>query len=211
MRRSLTAVLAADVVGYSKMMGADADGTLTVLRRFRVEIFKPAVAAKRGRVVKSMGDGWIVTFGAAVDAVECAMLVQDQIKTASDLKLRFGVHIGDVAEEDEDVFGDGVNIAVRLQKLSDPGALAISGPTRDLLDSTRRHAFDDAGPRRLKNIEEPVRTWVKGGDIAGRAAELAEEGFPLLVVQPVRAQGDGAPRRAPIWDGPTQLRSFWLC
>ncbi len=192
MRRSLTAVLAADVVGYSRMMGADADGTLAALRQFRSEIFKPAVAAKRGRIVKSMGDGWVVTFGAAVDAVECAMQVQDQTKTASVLKLRFGVHLGDVAEEDEDVFGDGVNIAVRLQELSDPGALAISGPTRDVLDSARRHAFDDAGPRRLKNIEEPVRAWVRGGDIAGRAADLAEEGFPQLIVQPVRAHGDAA-------------------
>ena len=144
MRRSLTAVLAADVVGYSRLMGADADGTLAALRQFRAEIFKPAVAAKRGRIVKSMGDGWVVTFGAAVDAVECAMQVQDQTKTSSDLQLRFGVHLGDVAEEDEDVFGDGVNIAVRLQELSDPGALAISGPTRDLLDSTRRLSFDDA-------------------------------------------------------------------
>ena len=192
MRRSLTAVLAADVVGYSRMMGADADGTLAALRRFRSEIFRPAVAAKRGRMIKSLGDGWIVAFDAAVDAVDCAMQVQDLTKTISDLKLRFGVHLGDVAEEDEDVFGDGVNIAVRLQELSDPGALAISGATRDLLDSTRRHAFDDAGPRRLKNIGEPVRAWVRGGDIAGRGAELTEEGFPQLIVQRVRAHDDEA-------------------
>ena len=190
MRLSLTAVLAADVVGYSRMMSADAEGALTKMRRFRTEVFNPAVAARRGTVVKSLGDGWIVTFPAAVDAVECAMQVQDQAKLADDVKLRIGVHLGDVATEDEDVFGDGVNIAVRLQDLADPGALAISGPTRDLLDGARRHAFDDAGPRALKNIEEPVRAWVRGGDIAGCAAELAEPGFPRLTIAPVRCDRD---------------------
>ena len=190
MHRNLTAVLAADIVGYSRMMNADAESALTVLRRFRAEIFKPAVAAKRGRIVKSMGDGWIVTFRAAVDAVECAMQIQDQTKVASDMKLRIGVHLGDVAEEEEDIFGDGVNIAVRLQDLTDPGALAISGPTRELLDGARRHAFDDAGPRLLKNIVEPVHAWVRGGDIAGCAAELAEAGFPKLTIAPVICDRD---------------------
>ncbi|MEM7546821.1 MAG: adenylate/guanylate cyclase domain-containing protein [Pseudomonadota bacterium] len=189
MHRNLTAVLAADVVGYSQLMGADAESTLVALRRLRREVFGPAVAAKRGRVIKSLGDGWIVAFNAVADAVECAMQVQDQTKFAGDMKLRIGVHLGDIVEEDDDVYGSGINIAVRLQNLAEPGALAISGPTRDLLDGARRHAFDDAGPRVLKNINEPIRTWVRGGDIAGCAAELAEPGFPQLTIQPVKGLG----------------------
>ena len=188
-QRSLAAVLAADVAGYSRLMREDAEGTIAALTRLRREIFSPAVAARHGRVVKAMGDGWIAVFATVSDAVECAMLVQDQVETAGRLRLRMGVHLGDLAEADEDVFGDGVNIAARLQAVAEPGALAISGAARDLLDGARRHAFDDAGSRELKNIDEPVRIWVRGGEIAGQAAELGEDGFPRLVIQPVGARG----------------------
>lgn len=114
MRRTLSAVLAADVVGYSALMSADAEGTLDTLRRLRAEILGPTVAARHGRVVKSMGDGWIVVFNAVADAVECAMQVQDRLKIDGAMQLRMGLHLGDVTEADEDVFGDGVNIAARL-------------------------------------------------------------------------------------------------
>lgn len=191
MRRSLTAVLAADVAGYSRLMNADADGALAALRRLRTEIFGPSVAARRGDVVKNMGDGWIVTFGAVGDAVECAMQVQDRLRIDGGLRLRMGVHLGDVAVADEDVFGEGVNIAARLQSAAAPGALAISGAARDLLDGAKRLAFDDAGRRKLKNIDEPVQVWVRGGELAGRTAELQNAGFPRLIVRPVAAVGGG--------------------
>ena len=114
MRRSLAAVLAADVAGYSKLLGEDAEGTLTSLRRLRTEIFGPTVASRRGRVVKSMGDGWIVLFSAASDAATCALQIQDLLakdlsQHVPNIQLRLGVHLGDVVEEEEDVFGDGVN------------------------------------------------------------------------------------------------------
>lgn len=122
MRRSLTAVLCADVVGYSRLMSEDASGTLASLRRLRSDILGPAVAAQDGRVIKSMGDGWIVTFTTVSDAVECAMAAQDQLMIDGGLQMRVGIHIGDVAEDDGDVYGDGVNVAARLQEIAAPGA-----------------------------------------------------------------------------------------
>lgn len=190
MRRKLTAVLAADVVGYSRLMAQDAEGTLATLRRLRTEIFAPTVASKRGRVVKSMGDGWIVAFSAVSDAVECAMQVQDRLKTDGAMQLRMGVHLGDVSEVDEDVFGDAVNIAARLQTIADPGALTISGEARNLLDESLRPSFDDAGAQKLKNIEEPIHVWVRGGEIAASVDTLSAEGFPHLAIKPVVTTDD---------------------
>lgn len=188
MRRTLSAVLAADVVGSSALMSADADGTLATLRRLRAEILGPAVAARHGRVIKSMGDGWIVVFNAVADAVEGAMQVQDRLKIDRAMQLRMGLHLGDVAEADEDVFGDGVNIAARLQDLAEPDALAISGAARALLDGTLRPSFDDAGERELKNIAEPVPVWVRGGDVAGNMAVIERGSMPRLAILPVTTQ-----------------------
>ncbi|MEM7269167.1 MAG: adenylate/guanylate cyclase domain-containing protein [Pseudomonadota bacterium] len=188
MRRSLSAVLAADVVGYSAKMSADAEGTLATLRRLRAETLGPAVAARHGRVVKSMGDGWIVIFGAVADAVECAMQLQDRLKIGGAMQLRMGLHLGDVTEAEEDIFGDGVNVAARLQDLAEPGALAISGAARALLDGTLRPSFDEAGERSLKNIAEPVPIWVRGGDVAGNKAALESSDLPRLAILPVATQ-----------------------
>ena len=162
MKRTNSAVLAADVVGYSAMMSRDAESALATLRRLRSEIIRPAVAANRGRVVKSMGDGWIVIFNAVKEAVSCAMQVQDRLKVDGNVQLRIGMHLGDVAEEDEDVFGNGVNIAARLEAIAEPGALVISGAVRAALDGALRLAFDSAGKRNLKNIHEPIEAWVRG-------------------------------------------------
>ena len=126
MTRRLAAILAADVIGYSKLMGEDEAGTLTALRRLRIEVFAPAVASKRGKIIKSMGDGWLVEFTSAEDAVTCAMHVQDRLTTDPTIKLRIGLHTGDVVHQDEDVFGDGVNIAARLEEISPHGGVAIS-------------------------------------------------------------------------------------
>jgi len=185
MRRELAAVLAADVVGYSRLMSEDAEGTIETLRRLRAEIFGPTVAAKRGRVIKSMGDGWIVVFPSVSGGVEAVMHIQDRLKVDGAIQLRMGLHLGDVAEVDEDVFGDGVNIAARLQELAEPGAFAISGATRDLLDGSLKHAFDDNGPQSLKNIREPVHIWVRGGEIAAVGASLKSDSFPSITLLPV--------------------------
>lgn len=192
MRRNLTAVMAADVVGYSRLMNEDSDTTLATLKRLKTEILSPVIASCRGRVVKSMGDGWIVTFGAVSDAVECGMLIQDRLKIDGHMQLRTGVHIGDVAEDEGDVFGDGVNIAARLQEIADPGSLAISDPVYALLDGTLRPSFDDAGERSLKNIPRPMRIWARGGDVAGHAASLAVNGLPRVVIRPIACTDDRA-------------------
>lgn len=167
MKRNLAAVLAADVVGYSKLLAEDTEGTLTALRHLRSEIFGPIVASRHGRVVKSMGDGWIVLFGAASDAVTCALQIQDLLtndlgQQNLKLQLRLGLHVGDVVEEEEDVFGDGVNIAARLEEIASPGSVVISDALFGSLDGTLRPSFDDAGERDLKNISTPVRIWTRG-------------------------------------------------
>lgn len=184
--RRLAAILAADVVGYAAMTSADQDGTLAALRQFRAEILGPTIAGRRGKLVKSMGDGWLVKFGSAVDAVTCAMQVQDRLAGHATINLRIGIHIGDVEHEDEDVFGDGVNIAARLETLAEPGAVVISEPVYTMLDGTLRPSFDDRGRQKLKNIPDALRVFVRGGDIAGgQRAKPHRTGFPHLTMMPV--------------------------
>ena len=149
----------------------------------------PAIAAGGGRIVKSLGDGWLVEFGAAADAVVCAMQVQDRLEAPGGLRLRIGVHLGDVTHDDGDVFGDGVNVAARLEALAPAGGGAISDPVFGALDGTLRPSFDDGGERRLKNIARPVRVWLRGvaeGAEAAdaRAAAEVRAGFPRLAVSP---------------------------
>jgi adenylate cyclase len=201
MARSLAAVLAADVVGYSALMGSDSEATLAALRRLRAEVFAPAVAARRGRVVKSLGDGWIVLFPSAADAVTCALQVQDRLADAPRagepaIRLRIGVHIGDVTEADEDVFGDGVNLAARLEGFAEPGAVAVSEAVRDALDGRLRPSFDPAGERRFKNIDRPVRVWTRAprGGPAPAAAAPARAADPRLrlAVRPVAVTDERA-------------------
>lgn len=192
-QRKLAAVMAADVVGYSRLMGDDEAGTLASLRQLRRELFGPAVAGRRGHVAKSMGDGWLVEFASAVDAVICAMQVQDRLAGHAVIKLRIGVHIGDIVHEEEDIFGDGVNITARLQEIASPGAVAVSDAVYGALDGTLRPSFDDQGTQTLKNIALPVRVWARGGDVAG-ASQLGAKrfGFPELSIVPVETS-DGRP------------------
>ncbi|MFO7856153.1 MAG: adenylate/guanylate cyclase domain-containing protein [Paracoccaceae bacterium] len=187
MQRRLAAILAADVVGYSARMGEDEAATLAALRALRAEVLGPTVGALGGRVVKSLGDGWLVEFGAAADAVACAMRVQDRLDAPGGLRLRIGVHLGDVTHEEDDVFGDGVNVAARLEAEAAPGGIAISDPVYGALDGTLRPSFDDGGERALKNIARPVRVWLRGGGATGAAAPgaAARMGFPRLAVRPV--------------------------
>src|SRR5215472_16902098 len=126
--RRLAAILAADVAGYSRLVGVDEEGTLDRLRAIRTEVIEPAIAAHRGRLVKATGDGWLLEFASVVDALRCAVEVQQEIAgrgagTSADrrIELRIGIHQGEIVVEDGDIFGDGVNVAARLEALADPG------------------------------------------------------------------------------------------
>ncbi|MDP6689433.1 MAG: adenylate/guanylate cyclase domain-containing protein, partial [Alphaproteobacteria bacterium] len=160
--RKLAAILAADVAGYSKLMGADESGALAALRELRSDLFQPTVSEHRGEVVKSMGDGWLVEFASVIDAVNCALQVQQNLANHEIIKLRIGIHIGDIVHEDEDIYGDGVNVAARLQEIAAPGGVALSDTARKVLDGKLASEFTDAGEKQLKNIAEAVRVFVSG-------------------------------------------------
>lgn len=184
MRRRLAAILAADIVGYSRMMGRDEDGALAALRDFRSTALTPAVADRHGRIIKSMGDGWLVEFDSSTDAVACALALQESLKDNRLLRLRIGVHIGDIVHEDDDIFGDGVNIAARLQEVAVEGGIALSGSIYDSIDPTLGQDFSDAGPHALKNIARPVQVWMRGRANAPTARSAVLEGFPNITIRP---------------------------
>ncbi|MGR3615586.1 MAG: adenylate/guanylate cyclase domain-containing protein [Paracoccaceae bacterium] len=152
---------------------------------------KPTVASRRGRVVKSMGDGWIVLFRAATDAATCALQIQDLLAkefSAQDklpMQLRLGLHVGDVVEEEEDVFGDGVNVAARLEQIAAPGSIAISDAVFGSLDGTLRPSFDDAGELELKNITKPVRVWTRGSLPGHMLSKTSATQRPQIVVRSI--------------------------
>ena len=188
MERRLAAILAADIAGYSRIIGADEAGALAAFRAFRAEVFAPAVAGHHGRIVKSMGDGWLVEFNSVVEAVNCALKVQDRLIEHSLIALRIGVHIGDVVHEEEDIFGDGVNIAARLEAFAEPGGIAISEAAYSSLDGTLTPSFDDAGAQALKNIARPLRIWTKAAIPSAATANTKRTpttGYPHLTIQPV--------------------------
>jgi class 3 adenylate cyclase/tetratricopeptide (TPR) repeat protein len=154
--RRLTTILAADVVGYSRLMGEDHERTLRALRDLRAESFGRRLEHYRGRVVKSMGDGWLVEFSSIGEAVECAIAIQQDLQDHDFIELRVGVHVGDVTFIDEDLFGDGVNISARLQEVAPPRGILISDDVRRQIDGARKAEFAVVGDLRLKNIIEPV-------------------------------------------------------
>ncbi|HEY5225503.1 MAG TPA: adenylate/guanylate cyclase domain-containing protein [Methylovirgula sp.] len=165
-QRRLAAVLAADVVGYSRLMGASEEGTLARLKAIRKTIVDPAIAEHRGRIVKTTGDGVLVEFASAVDAVRCAVEVQHRmaeqnrdVPQPSRIDFRIGIHVGDIIIDDNDIFGDGVNIAARLEGIAEPGAVCISDDAQRQIRGKVDLAFDDMGQQALKNIAEPMRTW----------------------------------------------------
>jgi adenylate cyclase len=165
--RRLAAVLAADIAGYSLLMGRDEEGTLSQLKAFRKTLIDPSIAARRGRIVKTTGDGMLVEFASAVDAARCAVEVQRGVAVQNAgvplnarIEFRIGIHVGDIISDDNDIFGDGVNIAARLEGIAEPGGICISDDAqrqiRGKLDSP---PFEDMGPQNLKNIAEPMRAW----------------------------------------------------
>jgi adenylate cyclase len=164
--RKLAAILAADVVGYSRLMGADEAGMLAALKRHREAVFDPAVAAHNGRIVKLIGDGVIAEFGSVVDAVSCALAVQRSSATIPDqgasqptIVLRIGINLGDVIIEGDDIYGDGVNVAARLEPLAEPGGICVSSIVNESVGNRIDVRFQDGGEISVKNIDRPIRVW----------------------------------------------------
>jgi adenylate cyclase len=193
--RKLAAILAADVVGYSRLMGADEAGTLAALKRHRETIFDPAVAARNGRIVKLIGDGAIVEFGSVVDAVNCALSVQrssalsDANARQPTIVLRIGINLGDVIIENHDIYGDGVNIAARLEPLAEPGGICVSSIVHESVGNRIDVRFQDGGDISVKNIDRPIRIWKwhpgktdVAGSNAGNATPYVET--PSIAVLP---------------------------
>ena len=174
--RRLAAILAADVVGYSRLMEADERATLARLKAHRSELIDPLLSEHRGRLVKLMGDGALCEFASAVDAVECAAGIQGgmaereaAVPEGERIRFRIGINLGDVIVAGEDIYGDGVNVAARLEQLAEPGGVVVSGTTFDHLRGGLGRTFAPLGEQRLKNIERPVRAYrmVLGGSADG--------------------------------------------
>jgi adenylate cyclase len=164
--RRLTAILAADVAGYSRLMGADEEGTHESLKAHLRELVDPKINQYRGRTVKNTGDGLLAEFPSVVDAVRCAVEIQRGMaernaETPEDKRIAFriGVNLGDVIVEDHDIFGDGVNVAARLEALAEPGGICVSRVVRDQVRDRLNYTFEDLGEQSVKNIARPVRVY----------------------------------------------------
>ena len=192
-QRKLAAVLSADVVGYSKLMSSDEAATLADLRQLRGELFEPVVARHNGVIVKRMGDGWLVEFGSVVDATNCAVLIQQGLDAHDRIKLRVGLHIGDIVHEDEDIYGDGVNIASRLQELADPGTVMVSEDAFRQISGKQDIDFRDIGDLQLKNIGRLIRTYqwpAARNQVKASLGEAAIESLSIAVLPFNNMSGD---------------------
>jgi len=177
-KRRLAAVLALDVVGFSRMMGENEAGTLAALIELRKTIVEPAVTGHNGRIVKLLGDGALIEFASAVDSVECAIAIQEAfaVRNADDARdrtilLRIGINLGDIIIEHGDIYGDGVNIAARLETIAEPGEICVSGTVFDQVDGKLDAGFEDLGLKEVKNIANPVRVYRVGlSDVEHRSA-----------------------------------------
>jgi TolB-like protein/class 3 adenylate cyclase/Tfp pilus assembly protein PilF len=184
--RRLAAILAADVAGYSRLMGADEEGTLARLQAHRRELLDPKIRDCRGRIVKTTGDGMLVEFASVVDAVRCAVELQRamgdrEAALEEDQRIRFrvGINLGDIIADGNDIFGDGVNVAARLEALAEPGGVCISGTVRDHVGDRLPYAFEDIGEQDVKNIARPVSAF--------RVSVTSIAATPLVPVQPPAA------------------------
>jgi TolB-like protein/class 3 adenylate cyclase len=193
--RRLAAILAADVAGYSRLMGADEEGTLERLKALRRELLDPKIAEHKGRIVKTTGDGLLVEFASVVDAVRCAVAVQQAMPerntgVAADkrIELRIGINLGDVIVEGDDLYGDGVNIAARIEALADAGGVFVSNTVHDQVRDRLPFIFEDLGEQQVKNIARPVRVYRIRTTLTHPAAKAP--GSPLS-----RIAGEGAERR----------------
>jgi adenylate cyclase len=164
--RRLAAILAADVAGYSRLIGADEEGTLNRLKSVRAEVIDPKIAEHHGRLVKTTGDGLLIEFGSVVDALRCAVEVEQEmarrnsgVAEAERIEFRIGVHQGDIVIESGDILGDGVNVAARLEGLAEPGGICVSARVQEDVAGKLDLIFDDLGEQALKNIARPIRVF----------------------------------------------------
>src|SRR5947208_3039252 len=186
-QRRLAAILAADVAGYSRLMGVDEEGTLAALRGLRRELADPKIKEHRGRIVKTTGDGLLVEFASVVDAVRCAVEVQRemaernaQVEEARRIQFRIGVNLGDIIKDGRDIFGDGVNVAARLEALAEPGGICVNRVVRDQVRDKLDFAFEDAGEQRVKNIARPLRVYrLRPAQAPGEAIEATQPRLAL--------------------------------
>ena len=203
MERRLSAIMAADVVGYSRLMGTNEVGTLTSLREHRSELIDPAIAEHMGRIVKLTGDGMLVEFPSVVSAVECAVDVQREMRNRNvpvpeerRIEFRIGINLGDVIVEGDDIFGDGVNVASRIEGIARPGGVSVSSNVRENVGNKLDLVFEDMGDQQLKNIEFPVRVFnvvVASGAAKprpGAGSDVADADKPSIAVLPFTNMSD---------------------
>jgi TolB-like protein len=206
--RRLAAILAADVAGYSRLMGADEEGTLRDLKAHRSALIDPKIAEHRGRIVKTTGDGALVEFQSVVDAVRCAVEVQRAMAERNTgvpadkrIELRMGIHQGDIIIDAGDIFGDGVNLAARLEGVADPGGICVSRVVHDEIRDKLDVAFEDIGEQTLKNIARPVRVYrVVARQAAPPRPPLPSPGKPSIAVLPFQNMS-GDPEQEYFVDG----------
>lgn len=218
MERRLTAILAADVAGYTRLMGLDEEGALAALNRIRVELFNSTVSDHQGRVFKQTGDGFLIEFPSVVNAVACAVAIQRgmrqrnaDVPAPNRVEFRIGVNLGDIIVEDGDIFGDGVNLAARLETFAEPGGISVSSSVRDHVGSRLDLTFEDMGDQLLKNIDRPVRVYnISLGDSSGSedhamagAADRREKERPRIAVLPFNNMS-GDPEQEYFSDGITE-------
>src|SRR6266404_728428 len=180
--RRLAAILAADVAGYSRLMGVDEEGTHERLKAHLGQLVEPKITEHRGRIVKNTGDGFLAEFASVVDAVRCAVKIQRGMgernaETPEDKRITFriGVNLGDVIVEEHDIFGNGVNVAARLEGLAEPGGICISGVVRDQIRDKLPYPLEDRGEQSVKNIARPVRVYALRPEAV---ADLPASGAP---------------------------------
>ena len=208
--RRLAAILAADVAGYSRLMGADEEGTLAALKSLRKSLIDLKIEQHHGRMVKTTGDGALVEFGSAVDAVRCAMDIQRamaernaEISEDRRIEFRIGINVGDIIIEDDDIFGDGVNIAARLEGIARPGGICISDDSYRQVRGKLDAEFEDTGEQELKNIARPVRVYhvqIGGGGEASSASAPTLPDKPSIAVLPFQNMS-GDPEQDYFADG----------
>jgi adenylate cyclase len=197
--RRLAAILAADVAGSCRLIGIDEEGTLAQLKALRKTLFDPKIAEHRGRVVKNTGDGALVEFASVVDAVRCADEIQRSMAERNTdvpqdkrIEFRIGIHVGDIIIADDDIFGDGVNIAVRLEGIAEPGGICISDDAHRHVRGKVESTLEDMGSQSLKNIAEPMRAWrVSGAPTVAMTADRAATDKPSIAVLPFDNMGSG--------------------